>query len=102
VRVARFGPVIRNHLPDFDRQYARLQKRLGALPGPPDTVIHGDLITGNILVDEQARPLAVRPKACRGVPDRRVISGESRSLHGHPTPTVTCKKQITGSAPTNS
>ena len=58
-RVARFGPVIRNHLPDFDRQYARLQERLGALPGPPDTVIHGDLIAGNILVDEKARPLAV-------------------------------------------
>jgi aminoglycoside phosphotransferase (APT) family kinase protein len=58
-RVARFGPVIRSHLPDFDRRYARLQERLGALPGPPDTVIHGDLVTGNILVDEQARPLAV-------------------------------------------
>ena len=47
------------HLPDFDRRYARLQERLGASPGPPDTVIHGDLVTGNILVDEQARPLAV-------------------------------------------
>jgi aminoglycoside phosphotransferase (APT) family kinase protein len=58
-RVARFGPVIRSHLPDFDRRYARLQQRLRALPGPPDTVIHGDLVTGNILVDEQARPLAV-------------------------------------------
>jgi aminoglycoside phosphotransferase (APT) family kinase protein len=58
-RVARFGPIIRSHLPDFDRRYAKLQERLGALPGPPDTVIHGDLVTGNILVDEQARPLAV-------------------------------------------
>jgi aminoglycoside phosphotransferase (APT) family kinase protein len=58
-RVARFGPVIRSHLPDFDRRYARLQERLGAVAGRPDTVIHGDLVTGNILVDEQARPLAV-------------------------------------------
>ncbi len=58
-RVARFGPVIRSHLPDFGRRYARLQERLGALARPLDTVIHGDLVTGNILVDEQARPLAV-------------------------------------------
>jgi aminoglycoside phosphotransferase (APT) family kinase protein len=58
-RVARFGSVIRRHLPDFDRRYARLQEHLGAMPGRPDTVIHGDLVTGNILVDDQARPLAV-------------------------------------------
>jgi aminoglycoside phosphotransferase (APT) family kinase protein len=58
-RVAHFGTVIRSHLPDFDRRYARLQERLEALPAPPDTVIHGDLVPGNILVDEQARPLAV-------------------------------------------
>jgi aminoglycoside phosphotransferase (APT) family kinase protein len=58
-RVARFGPVICGRLPDFDRRYARLRERLAALPSPPDTVIHGDLVTGNILVDEQARPLAV-------------------------------------------
>jgi len=58
-RVARFGPVIRGHLPDFDRRYIRLQERLRALAACPDTVIHGDLVTGNILVDEQARPLAV-------------------------------------------
>ena len=58
-RVTRFGPVIREHLPDFDLRYARLRERVEALPGRPDTVIHGDLVTGNILVDEQARPLAV-------------------------------------------
>ena len=58
-RVDRFGPVIRGHLPEFDRRYARLQERLAGLPSVPDTVIHGDLVTGNILVDEQARPLAV-------------------------------------------
>ena len=58
-RVDRFGPVIRGHLPDFDRRYARLRERLARLPAVPDTVIHGDLVTGNILVDEQARPLAV-------------------------------------------
>lgn len=58
-RTVRFGPVIRRHLPDFDRRYARLHERIAAMPGRPDTVIHGDLVTGNILTDEQARPLAV-------------------------------------------
>lgn len=58
-RADRFGPVIRRHLPDFDLRYARLQDRLAALSACPDTVVHGDLVTGNILVDEQARPLAV-------------------------------------------
>lgn len=58
-RAARFGPVIRRHLPDFDRRLARLHERIAALPGRPDAVIHGDLVTGNILVDAQGRPLAV-------------------------------------------
>jgi len=52
-RVARFGPAIRSHLPDFDRRYARLQQRLGALPGGLDTVIHGDLVTGNSCPDTE-------------------------------------------------
>ena len=58
-RVTRFGPVIRQHLPDFSRRYTALQKRLATLDTWPDTVIHGDLLGGNILVDEQTRPLAV-------------------------------------------
>ncbi|HEY2506267.1 MAG TPA: aminoglycoside phosphotransferase family protein [Streptosporangiaceae bacterium] len=58
-RAARFGPVISDQLPDFDRRYAALRERLEALDTRPDTVIHGDLFGGNILVDEQDRPLAV-------------------------------------------
>ena len=58
-RAARFGPVLRRHLPDFDHRYARLRERIAAMPGCPDAVIHGDIVPGNILVDEQARPLAV-------------------------------------------
>jgi Phosphotransferase enzyme family len=58
-RTARFGPVIREHLPDFDHRFAALQERLGSLDTCPDTVIHGDLFGGNILVDDEARPLAV-------------------------------------------
>jgi aminoglycoside phosphotransferase (APT) family kinase protein len=58
-RAARFGAVIRGRLPDFDRRYAALMSRLETLAIRPDTVIHGDLVPGNILVDAQARPLAV-------------------------------------------
>jgi hypothetical protein len=58
-RVAEFGPVIRHHLPDFDRRYSALLKRLALLDTQPDTVIHGDLFGGNILVDELNRPVAV-------------------------------------------
>jgi aminoglycoside phosphotransferase (APT) family kinase protein len=58
-RAARFGPVIRDSLPDFDLRYAALMDRLDTLVAGPDTVIHGDLVPANILVDAQARPLAV-------------------------------------------
>lgn len=58
-RVNRFGPVIRGQLPDLDRRCTALQERLATIGACPETVIHGDLFGGNILVDEQARPLAV-------------------------------------------
>jgi Ser/Thr protein kinase RdoA (MazF antagonist) len=58
-RVARYGQVIRQRLPDFDQVYTRLRDRIAALAAAPDTVIHGDLLGGNILVSQDARPLAV-------------------------------------------
>jgi hypothetical protein len=58
-RAGRFGPVIRARMPDFDRRYLSVRERIAALPACPDTVIHGDLLGGNILVDDRARPLAV-------------------------------------------
>jgi aminoglycoside phosphotransferase (APT) family kinase protein len=58
-RAARFADVIRKHLGDFDRRYESLRSRMQALARSPDTVIHGDLVPGNILVDERARPVAV-------------------------------------------
>lgn len=51
--------MIRTHLDDFDRRYASLRKRLAVLESYPETVIHGDLVPENILVDDQARPVAV-------------------------------------------
>jgi len=58
-RMVRFGPVLRAHLPDFDRRCAALLVRLGALDYLPDTVVHGDLFGENILVDQQCNPTAV-------------------------------------------
>jgi aminoglycoside phosphotransferase (APT) family kinase protein len=58
-RVARFGDLLRQHVPDFDRRYARIVKKLAALDRVPVTVVHGDLFGENILVDEAVRPRAV-------------------------------------------
>jgi aminoglycoside phosphotransferase (APT) family kinase protein len=58
-RVARFGDVIRGHLPDFDCRFGALQNRLATMSAYPDTVLHGDLFGENILVDDELRPLAV-------------------------------------------
>ncbi|MGH3253522.1 MAG: phosphotransferase family protein [Trebonia sp.] len=58
-RVLRFGPVIRDHLPDFDRRCTALRERLAAIDSWPGTVIHGDLFGENILIDERNRPVAV-------------------------------------------
>jgi serine/threonine protein kinase len=58
-RVTQFGDVLRRRLPGFDRRFAGLLERLPALEELPDTVVHGDLVPGNILVTEDLRPLAV-------------------------------------------
>ena len=58
-RVARFGQLLRAHVVDFDRLYARLRQKLAALDRVRTTAIHGDLFGQNILVDEAVRPTAV-------------------------------------------
>jgi aminoglycoside phosphotransferase (APT) family kinase protein len=58
-RAARFGHVIRQHLPDFDERFNALQERLASISQRPDAVLHGDLFGENILVDADLRPLAV-------------------------------------------
>jgi aminoglycoside phosphotransferase (APT) family kinase protein len=58
-RVSCFGDLLRAHVPDFDRLYSRLLKKLAALDRVPTNVVHGDLFGENILVDEAVRPRAV-------------------------------------------
>jgi aminoglycoside phosphotransferase (APT) family kinase protein len=58
-RARRFGPVIREHLPDFDERREALLAKIGSVESRSDTVIHGDLFGENILIDERNRPAAV-------------------------------------------
>jgi aminoglycoside phosphotransferase (APT) family kinase protein len=58
-RVARHGGLLRAHVSDFDRRYARILDRLLALDRLAPTVVHGDLLGSNILVDAALRPLSV-------------------------------------------
>lgn len=58
-RTARSGTVLRARVPDFDRRYDAIRTALDALDRRPDTVLHGDLVTGNIFVHPSGRPSAV-------------------------------------------
>lgn len=58
-RVVRSGPLLRANVSDFDRRYAQLLDRLAAIDRPAPSVVHGDLLGGNILVDAALRPLSV-------------------------------------------
>lgn len=57
-QMRRHGGVLGAQVVDFDRKLLRVLERLAALDQSDGTVIHGDLVCDNILVDEQARPTA--------------------------------------------
>lgn len=58
-RTARHGELLARHVPGFWLHYGRLLRKLDAVDRVPDTVLHGDLVAGNILVDDGGRPAAV-------------------------------------------
>jgi hypothetical protein len=58
-RTARYGQVLRERVPDFDRRHAAVVSLLGDLDPRPDSVTHGDLFAENVLADAAGRPLAV-------------------------------------------
>jgi Phosphotransferase enzyme family len=51
--------VLPTRVPDFDRRYEAVVAGLAALDRRPDTVLHGDLVGENVLVDASGRPSAV-------------------------------------------
>jgi Ser/Thr protein kinase RdoA (MazF antagonist) len=58
-RLVRSGGLLRAHVSNFDRRFARILERIAALDRLAPTVVHGDLLGGNILVDAALRPVAV-------------------------------------------
>jgi Phosphotransferase enzyme family len=58
-RYQRFGPVLGNAVSDLDRKFAALDARLSEVDSGRRSVIHGDLIPANILVDASGSPRAV-------------------------------------------
>jgi aminoglycoside phosphotransferase (APT) family kinase protein len=58
-RTTEFGPVLRARVPDFDRRYAAIHTALDAIDRRPDTVLHGDLVAGNVFVHPSGQPSAV-------------------------------------------
>jgi aminoglycoside phosphotransferase len=58
-RVARFGDLLRRSVERFDAKRERVQALLAALDTPALSLVHGDLVPANILVDGSLRPTAV-------------------------------------------
>ncbi|GAA1941199.1 phosphotransferase family protein [Kitasatospora viridis] len=58
-RLDRFGHLLARQVPGLDRRVARLRQLLRSRPAGRDGLVHGDLVTANILVDEDLRPTAL-------------------------------------------
>jgi hypothetical protein len=58
-RYERFGPVLRDAVSNLDRKFAALGARLSEVDSGRRSVIHGDMIPANILVDASGSPRAV-------------------------------------------
>jgi len=58
-KVDRFGEQLRAAVPGFDGMLGRLLESIAALPGTRLSVMHGDMVPANILVDERLRPVGV-------------------------------------------
>ncbi|WP_020575498.1 phosphotransferase family protein [Actinopolymorpha alba] len=58
-RVDTYGEHFRRSVEDFEALYARVVAALQALPTPDSAVLHGDLCTPNLLVDDNLRVVSV-------------------------------------------
>jgi Ser/Thr protein kinase RdoA (MazF antagonist) len=58
-RAERAGSLLRESVHDFDGKLEKLLRRLATTEDTVTTLVHGDPIPGNILVDGDLRPLAV-------------------------------------------
>jgi hypothetical protein len=58
-RTALFGTQLRAAVSDFDAKLARILDLLRGLSPTPTSVIHGDIVPANILVDDACHPLAL-------------------------------------------
>lgn len=58
-RVERFGDQLRAVVDDFDAKLGKLLVLLSAVKEPGARLVHGDVTAGNILVDEQLRPVTL-------------------------------------------
>jgi Ser/Thr protein kinase RdoA (MazF antagonist) len=58
-RLLLFGAQLRRAVRGFDAKIERIRKQLEGLSGRPLTLIHGDLIPVNLMVDRTLRPIGV-------------------------------------------
>jgi aminoglycoside phosphotransferase (APT) family kinase protein len=58
-RIARFADVLRSEVPDVEAVGSRTVELLRALPQRPTTLLHGDLIPANVLLDDRGSVSAV-------------------------------------------